>query len=59
MGIISNKLKKIKKKNNKPLAIIAKTIKGYPISFMKNNPIWHYRSPNDEELKLALKELSK
>ena len=51
--------KKLKKKNNKPLAIIAKTIKGYPISFMKNNPIWHYRSPNDEELKLALKELSK
>ena len=38
------------KKTNKPIAIIAKTTKGYPISFMKNNPIWHYRSP-DEELK--------
>lgn len=51
--------KKLKKKTNKPIAIIAKTIKGYPISFMKNNPIWHYRSPNKEELKIALKELSK
>ena len=56
-------LKEIEKKlvNNskKPLALIAKTIKGFPISFMKNNPKWHYRSPTEEEYKLAIKELSK
>jgi transketolase len=47
-----------KKKKNKPLAIIAKTIKGYPISFMKNKPIWHYKSPNKAEFNLAIKELN-
>ncbi len=41
----------------KPYALIAKTIKGYPISFMKNIPMWHYRSPNNEEYHAALKEI--
>lgn len=42
----------------KPLAIIAKTIKGKGISFMENKVEWHGKSPNEEEYKLALKELS-
>ena len=42
---------------SKPFALIAKTIKGFPISFMKNEPKWHYRSPNEHEYKLALKEI--
>ena len=37
--------------------IIANTIKGKGVSFMENKPIWHYRSPNHEEYKIALKEL--
>ena len=28
------------------------------VSFMENIPIWHYRSPNEEEYSLALKELN-
>lgn len=53
-------VKKVKlKKKNKPFALIANTNKGHPISFMKNNPIWHYRSPNKNELKSAMKELEK
>tara|TARA_X000000950_G_C13867726_1_gene641527 strand:- start:187 stop:954 length:768 start_codon:yes stop_codon:yes gene_type:complete len=51
--------KKLVNNSKKPLALIAKTIKGFPISFMKNNPKWHYRSPTEEEYKLAIKELSK
>ena len=47
-----------KKKKNRPLAIIAKTIKGYPVTFMMNKPIWHYRSPNENELKIAVKEIN-
>ena len=47
-----------KRKKNKPFALIAKTIKGYPISFMSNKPIWHYRSPNGEEYLEAIKELN-
>ena len=53
---IYNKMKNRDK--NKPYALVAKTIKGYPISYMKNKPIWHYRSPNLKEFNIALKELS-
>tara|TARA_Y100000389_G_scaffold194422_1_gene224389 strand:- start:132 stop:893 length:762 start_codon:yes stop_codon:yes gene_type:complete len=49
--------KKINLKSKKPFALVAKTIKGYPVSFMKNQPEWHYRSPNKKELEKALKEI--
>lgn len=45
------------KPDNKPTAIIAHTLKGKGISFMEDNNNWHYRVPNDEELKMALQEL--
>ncbi len=41
----------------KPLAIIANTIKGKGISFMENKVEWHGKCPNEEEYKLALREL--
>jgi transketolase len=47
----------LNRSNKKPFALIARTIKGYPISFMKNNPIWHYKSPNKDEYLSALKEI--
>ncbi len=50
---------KINLKSPKPFALIAKTIKGYPISYMKNNPKWHYRSPNEQEYLQAMKEIKK
>lgn len=34
-------------KNQKPTVIIANTIKGYGISFMENDILWHYRFPHD------------
>lgn len=43
---------------DKPNLIIAHTIKGKGISFMENMPIWHYRMPNSDELKIACKELA-
>ncbi len=43
---------------SKPLVIIANTTKGKGISFMENQVEWHGRAPNEEEYKLALKELS-
>tara|TARA_Y100000591_G_scaffold326271_1_gene348648 strand:- start:1431 stop:2219 length:789 start_codon:yes stop_codon:yes gene_type:complete len=46
-----------KKNKNKPLCIIAKTTKGFPVSFMKNQAIWHYRSPNKYEYKTAIAEI--
>ena len=47
------------KKNNKPLALIANTIKGYPVSFMSDVPMWHYRSPNKIEYEKAIQEINK
>ncbi len=41
----------------KPSLIIANTIKGKGISFMENAPIWHYRLPNSDEMKIACDEL--
>lgn len=47
-----------KSNNSQPLCVIAKTIKGRGVSFMENNVLWHYRSPNLGELKLANLEIS-
>ncbi len=40
-----------------PYCVIANTIKGKGVSFMQNSVQWHYKHPNDEELKRALEEL--
>jgi len=42
-----------------PKAIVCKTIKGKGVSYMEHEPIWHYRSPNDEEYEIAMQELSR
>jgi transketolase len=44
-------------KDNKPVIIIANTIKGKGVSFMENTPMWHYRAPSEIELTNALREL--
>ena len=36
--------------SRKPTAILAKTIKGFGIEMMENNPAWHHLSPSGEEL---------
>lgn len=45
------------KVKNRPVAIIAKTVKGKDVSFMENIAGWHGKTPKDEELTLALSEL--
>lgn len=40
-----------------PQLVIADTIKGKGVSFMENVPIWHYRMPNEKELKAVMEEL--
>ncbi len=51
-----NQAKEVK---NRPTAIIAKTIKGKGVSFMEDQVGWHGKAPNEEEYKLAIKELKK
>jgi|YNPNPStandDraft_1061719.scaffolds.fasta_scaffold40975_2 transketolase len=41
----------------KPSCVIAHTVKGKGVSFMENKLLWHYRSPQGEELERALAEL--
>lgn len=41
----------------KPLFILANTTKGKGIRAMENNPEWHHKSPNSEELQVFLQEL--
>jgi len=55
---IKRALNKSKDLCQKPKVIIAHTVKGKGISFMENVPIWHYRIPDKDELKIALKELN-
>ena len=42
---------------NKPLAIIARTIKGKGVSFFEGNNDWHYRNIDTESYELARQEL--
>jgi len=43
--------------SERPVVIIAKTIKGKGVSFMEGDNIWHYKAPSEEEYQKALKEL--
>lgn len=40
-----------------PMCIIANTVKGKGVSFMENNNLWHYRSPQGKEYEDAKLEL--
>ena len=54
---IKESLDNCRKFKNLPSAIIFKTIKGKGVSFMENKVSWHYKSPDERELKLALEEI--
>lgn len=47
------------KKGEKPSVLIANTVKGKGVSFMEDKIKWHYKSPNEEEYKMAISELEK
>lgn len=48
-----NKLSK-----NQPRAVIAKTIKGYRVKSMENNPAWHHAYPDEIEMARMIEEIS-
>lgn len=41
----------------RPTAIVARTVKGKGVSFMEGQLAWHYRSPDEEQLRRALAEI--
>ena len=54
---IEDAFRAIPEQTGSPTCIIAHTIKGKGVSFMENKLLWHYRSPNLAEFRLALAEL--
>jgi len=42
---------------DKPVIIIADTVKGKCVSFMENNAGWHGKAPNNDEYTKALQEI--
>ena len=50
-------LEKVPNSSGRPVAVIAHTVKGKGISFMEDDNNWHYRIPNEKEVKAALMEL--
>ena len=51
---ILNSLNKI---SDKPIFILANTIKGKGVKIMENNPEWHHKTPNEEEYNKIIEEL--
>lgn len=56
-GQIEKALLSIPFESGKPSCIIAHTVKGKGVSFMENQLAWHYKPPDDEQLRQALAEL--
>lgn len=48
----------LRKGTDRPHCVIAHTVKGRGVSFMENSVLWHYRSPQGDELVAALLELT-
>lgn len=43
--------------SDRPIAVIANTVKGKGISFMENDPAWHFKKMTSKQMKLAMEEL--
>ena len=42
----------------RPVCVIAHTVKGKGVSFMEDRAEWHHKVPSDEQVEIALRELS-
>lgn len=47
----------IMREHDKPLVVIANTVKGRGVSFMEDLAVWHHKVPTHEQVQLALAEL--
>jgi transketolase len=55
---ITEALQQAKKVADKPVVIIADTIKGAGVSFMEDDNNWHYRIPTEDEVSKIAQELA-
>lgn len=54
---IEDALRQVPYEVGRPSCLIAHTVKGKGISFMENTLLWHYRTPQGDEYRAALREL--
>ena len=57
MAQIVDAFEKARTTAGKPVVILADTVKGKGVSYMENQPGWHGKAPNREELTTALADL--
>jgi len=57
MGELVRRLRNLPDGSGKPVAIVAHTVKGKGVSFMEDDNNWHYRIPNESEVRMAKQEL--
>jgi transketolase len=55
---VAARLTDLKKSRSRPSALIARTIKGYGVSFMADDNRWHYTRLTEQDYSKALNELS-
>jgi transketolase len=51
-------LQKAAQVKDKPVVIVARTVKGKGVSFMENNVDWHGKAPDKAQTEIALRELA-
>ena len=59
MEEIVRALDEVKQVTDKPIAIVANTVKGKGVSFMENVGKWHSSGLTDEEYKIAMEDLNR
>jgi len=57
VGAIADALDEATATKGRPTMIVCRTVKGKGVSFMENNPEYHGKAPNKEQLAQALSEL--
>ena len=57
IGAMIDLLQSILTSPERPVAIIAHTIKGKGVSFMEDDNNWHYRVPSEDDVRKAHQEL--
>lgn len=59
MEAIEKALEQAKNTKGKPTMIVAETVKGKGVSYMEGKAEWHGMAPDEEQYKIAIKELDK
>lgn len=57
IGSLADAMKRLPDGSGRPVAVIARTVKGKGISFMEDDNNWHYRVPTADEVRAAREEL--